>query len=285
MSARLDLLGVRPDLVSRILAARPDRTSHPEAWWTVDRTFQDIVGNLGISDGFGGWPPIPVDGSDVTRHIYIWTFVAAVPHTRRFHAERGIPDDLSREMLRRIGKGIEESRAMYGVSGLLFGQWTPPLILRGVTYALGRLEYDFGSSVNMHIPGREDRGRLEPADCDASISRAREFAARYFPEHPSPRFCCHSWLLDPQLAEYLPAESNLVRFQRRFRMVTDERPECADRDILGYVFGRRAPEEGDIPQELIATLPQDTALRRAFVTHLRSGRHWYGRTGWLLADT
>lgn len=31
----------------------------------------------------------------------------------------------------------------------------------------------------------------------------------------------------------------------------------------------------------LASVPQDTSLQRAFVAHLRAGRHWYQRTGML----
>ncbi|MEV0796276.1 hypothetical protein AB0I34_01230 [Kribbella sp. NPDC050281] len=31
--------------------------------------------------------------------------------------------------------------------------------------------------------------------------------------------------------------------------------------------------------EALAQVPQDTTLQRAYVTHLRSGRHWHNRTG------
>jgi hypothetical protein len=41
---------------------------------------------------------------------------------------------------------------------------------------------------------------------------AREFFGHHFPDEPVSHFVCHSWLLDPQLVEYLPERSNIVRF-------------------------------------------------------------------------
>lgn len=87
---------------------------------------------------------------------------------------------------------------------------------------------------------------------------------------------CHSWLLDPQLAEYLHPETNIVRFQRRF-------------DLLPYL-PPADPTEGDrelmrlglhLPEQELASVPQETTLQRAFVAHLRAGRHWQVRTGML----
>lgn len=74
-----------------------------------------------------------------------------------------------------------------------------------------------------------------------------------------------------QLAEYLPADSNIVRFQRRFRPAY--RPDYDDEVILGFVFGR-------IPASL-DDLPRRTTLQRAIVDHLRAGRRWDGGVGWL----
>ena len=86
-------------------------------------------------------------------------------------------------------------------------------------------------------------------------------------------------MLDPQLAEYLPATSRIVAFQRRFTLY-DEAPEpvtdgrtAGDRSVLTFVFRQ--------PGVTLDELPQDTTLRRAAVAHLRAGRHWAQRSGWL----
>jgi hypothetical protein len=123
------------------------------------------------------------------------------------------------------------------------------------------LQFDMVSSaLDIHIP--ED-GPLSPAVCDESFAAARPFFATHFGvEHDSAR--CRSWLLDDQLTEYLPPTSNIVRFQRRFQATGQA--EDGDHDILEFVF-RRHPAD-------LSELPQTTALQRAIVAHLRSGRHW-----------
>ncbi|CAM5696346.1 hypothetical protein SALBM311S_01049 [Streptomyces alboniger] len=47
---------------------------------------------------------------------------------------------------------------------------------------------------------------------------------------------CHSWLLDPQLRSYLPEDSNVVRFQERFRGARED-TEPADTEPVQFVFG------------------------------------------------
>ena len=47
----------------------------------------------------------------------------------------------------------------------------------------------------------------------ASYRRAESVFAASFPEYDFRGFCCHSWLMDPQLSDLLLPESNIVRFQ------------------------------------------------------------------------
>ncbi len=82
---------------------------------------------------------------------------------------------------------------------------------------------------------------------------------------------CRSWLLDPQLRRYLPADSNIVRFQERFRIVHEE-TRADDGLPVGFVFG-----DPGLP---VADLPRRTAVERAVGDHLRAGGHWYGGHGW-----
>jgi hypothetical protein len=82
---------------------------------------------------------------------------------------------------------------------------------------------------------------------------------------------CTSWLLDEQLADYLPAESNIMEFQRRFEVVPGAWEH--DEGVLSFVFHRKEPD--------LDALPQETTLQRAVVAHLRSGEHWRARTGWM----
>lgn len=120
----------------------------------------------------------------------------------------------------------------------------------------------------MHVPAYY--GPLSPAACDESFEAAARFFACHFPEESYPIAMCQSWLLDDQLAEYLPADSNIIRFQRRFPLA--HRPGIPDESILRFVFGTTTSRW--------AELPRRTTLERAVLDHLRAGHHWYGRTGW-----
>jgi hypothetical protein len=124
-------------------------------------------------------------------------------------------------------------------------------------------------ALSLHVPASLP---LTPNACDTSISQISTAFQKVYPGEPPRVATCTSWLLDDQLGEYLPEDSNILAFARRFRLV----PGSLDNDeaILHFVFGTRRPKDLD-------ELPQDTTLQRAVVEHIRSGRHWRLRTGWL----
>ncbi|MGW7240156.1 acyltransferase domain-containing protein [Streptomyces sp. NPDC054804] len=234
--------------------------------------------------------PAALDG-----YFLVYVFLAALPHAHAYHQARGIPADVSRRTLADLGRGMTLHRRRYGRGGLsaLQASW---LIrhFRGELYQLGRLQYErarlgertaravtataSGSSgsvapgqpcLNLHIP--DYRGPLTPVACDRSLDLARDFFPRYFPEEEYAVATCHSWLLDPQLRRYLRADSNIVRFQDRFRPGHED-TEPVDTTAVQFVFG--AP---DLP---VQDLPRRTSVERAVGDHLRAGGHWYLGHGW-----
>jgi hypothetical protein len=67
--------------------------------------------------------------------------------------------------------------------------------------------------LRVHIPAK---GRLVPELADAAFEEAKEFFAKYYPEHKWKTFLCSSWLLDPNLQKILKPDSNIINFQNRF---------------------------------------------------------------------
>lgn len=296
-------LGVRPEDRAETLAARPDPAAHPALWWVLELAHRELVTTMGATDKLP-WPDLPGAGA-LGGHGYVWVFLAAVPEVRAYHAARGIPGDVSWATLCDLGQQMGVHRRIFGTGGLHTQRWLT-LPYRGALYELGRLQFNRHAiwfddapapagvraprrgdrAVGVHIP---ERGRLDPAACDESIGRAREFFPRHFPDEPVRYATCVSWLLDEQLTEYLPEHSNVVRFLRRFYLVpqpasrSPERPAWTrgDRSVVEFVF-RRVHAGADYPPELIEALPRHTMLQRAIVDHLRAGRHWHVRTGWFL---
>jgi hypothetical protein len=259
--------------------------SEPATKWLFEHCVQELVTGVGIVQDGPPWPQLATELDALNRYFYVWVFLAAVPQVRAFHRERGISDEVGWASLADLGQQMAVRRRIYGAGGLHTQTWLT-IPFSGLLYQLGRLQFNLRTvteppadgqrvpfrlgdpALGVHIP---ERGRLDPASCDDSFGRAAEFFPRHFPEREHRIGTCNSWLLDPQLAEYLPAESNVVRFQRRFTPIGT--PSPGDQAVFEFVFRRLDPP--------LHELPQDTTLERAVVAHLRNGRHWQAVSGWL----
>jgi GNAT domain-containint protein/N-acyltransferase family protein len=281
LPAIFERLAIGDEDQQEILAAWPSHETDADTWSSLERAYQTLVKDI------GGFAPLelsgpPVDSTPVGRYFFVYVYLAAMADVRRFHAGRRIPDEISWATLADLGRNLKRDRLLLGDGGLRTSGWLT-LHFRGALYQLGRLQYnrmtvraahladrfpEGEAALGIHIP---ESGPLTPEACDDSFAQAHPFFARHFPEAPPRIGVCTSWLLDPQLADYLAPESNVMRFQRRFNLL----PEAPDGDaeILRFVFHRIAPR--------IEDLPQRTTLERAIVAHLRAGKHWRNQTGWI----
>lgn len=300
---QLERLKVPAAAAEEVLAGLPSLAQDPVVWWLLERSCQRLVGAIGDLDAsVGPWPQLPDQLGTHGRCFYILVYLAMLPHILAYHERLGIPDEVSWATLADLGRHVAIHHRMTGATGVDAPGWMT-LHVRGLLYECGRLQYEpirisaeragavtgasdgdsAGASagdegpglaagdllLSMHIP---EAGPLRPELCDQSLRSARELFDRCLPAFSQRGVVtCHSWLLDDQLAQYLPTTSNIVQFQRRFRLVPGGHD--GDGDVLFFVFRQRHP---DLDQ-----LPQRTTLERAAVGHLRAGHHWRVRIGWL----
>jgi hypothetical protein len=292
-------LGVEPEDAAEVLRAMPSQAHDPELWWLLERSHYLLAGHLasrGVDPEY--FPPLP----EALRLFPVHVILVSVEAIRRRHQELGIPGDVSWETLSYLGRAMTAYRKSHGQAGIELTRWDW-LRFFGWLYQVGRLEvtlywlcahpkeagplfwYDDETAerlgpgfrrgdpaLSIHVPATSP---LTPEACDESLRRIQTAFARAYPGEPLRVATCTSWLLDDQLAEYLPADSNILSFQRRFQLVPGARDN--DTAILSFVFGAERPKELD-------ALPQRTTLEQAVVQHLRLGRHWRLRTGRLTYD-
>jgi hypothetical protein len=264
-----------------ILAAWPSPETDPATWRSLGGTYDALVSDLGGSELLD-LPRPAVESTLLGRYFFVYVYLAALADVRRFHTRRRISDEISWATLSDLGRNLKRDRLLLGDGGLRTSRWLT-LHFRGSIYQLGRLQFnrmnaraahvadsfrDGEPTLGIHIP---ESGPLTPEACDDSFAQARRFFPRHFPETPTRIATCTSWLLDPQLDDYLAPDSNIVRFGRRFTLVGDGYD--GDADVLRFVFHRIGSKIDDLPQR--------TTLERAIVAHLRAGKHWRNRTGWL----
>lgn len=283
-------LAVPHEDVNGLVALRGRLMQDAEARWLLDRCVDATLRDMGKAGAGPQYPALPAKLGPLSLFFYVYVFVAALPQVRAYHRSRGIPEEISRRTLADLGRHMAVHRRARGGPGLLHPSWNS-LHFRGELYQLGRLQFQRGVlgermggavAAAKHSAGRgapcldlhitDFRGPLSPEACDRSIALAREFFARHFPEERYETAMCHSWLLDPQLKRYLPTDSNIVRFQERFRAADGYEREPDDSVPVAFVFG-----DGDLP---VAELPRRTRVERAVGDHLRAGGHWYVGHGW-----
>lgn len=275
-------LAVGAEDAAEIAATMPAPATDPELWWLLERCVSWVRLHLDTHhDPEPPWADLPPELGPAGRLFHAHVVLAALPDTLALHRALGVEPAVSWATLADLGSKMAMYRRAHGTAGLDKQDWLT-LHLRGGLFALGRLQLaltdltptlrlpptDHAVALGVHVP---ETGPLSPAAVEDSLARARDFFADHVPTPVGDLAVCTSWLLDPTLADHLPATSNIVAFQRRFTLTGDVRP--GDADILEFVTGRA--------DRRVADIPRTTTLERAVGDHLRAGGHWTVRTGWL----
>ncbi|MFI7137830.1 acyltransferase domain-containing protein [Streptomyces massasporeus] len=228
-------LAVPHEDINDLVALRRTLTADVRAIGLLEECVEDLVRDI---DEVGVEVPLAERVAEAPaalgRYFAVFVFVAALPHTRAYHRERGVTADVSRRTLADLGRNMAFHRRRRGSGG-----WRSRSGSR-TTSAVSCTNWDGSSSsgpasgsgrggrwrrpgwtrhrgrpcLSVHIP--DFHGALSPAACDRSLELAREFFARHFPRERHRVAVCHSWPLDPLLKRHLDPDSNIVRFQGRF---------------------------------------------------------------------
>ena len=152
-----------------------------------------------------------------------------------------------------------------------------PIHPRGIAHreTVGLSRHDWSEALiprtgwlSVHIP---ESGPMSPDACADSYRIATEFFPQRFPEFQWEGMCCWSWLMDYQLEDHLPGDSNIVRFLRRYYLLP--MPDTNGDQIVERVLGP------DTTIDRIDDAPQATSLQRIVVEHIRRGGQWRTSVG------
>ena len=263
-------LGIPAPQVDDALAVLVER---PELTAALDHQVGRLVAAIGTLD-VPDWPA----GLDAgTERFQLLALLSTVPAIRAWFDAHGVPAEVTRDSLGDLGEKLRN----YGIATTGVDWLT--MVVTGRVFALGRLQFEPDTTVphtgepafGVHIP---ELGPLDAAGCDASFARASAFFESVLGDTTTRAFVCHSWLMDDQLARYLPAESNILRFQRRFELVDTPETDAprdnvthGDTAVAKFVFRRPLAE--------LPAIAPASRLERAVIEHLAAGGHWRERTG------
>ena len=124
--------------------------------------------------------------------------------------------------------------------------------------------------LNVHIPSHV---ALTPENTDAAYARAWEALPKCYPEYAPKCFACFSWLLDPQLKQFLKPGSNLVAFQDKYHRFA---MKSGGTDVYSFLFKK--------PVEKNEDLCEDTSLQRAVKAHYLNGKYIYAQGGYFFPE-
>lgn len=184
------------------------------------------------------------------------------------YAQRGIAPAVYWDTFRDIALWDADCRARTGAHGLRQGAWLARH-LHMALFRLGRLQFEPAPFPAAQVqPGTPAAGARVlfvhvPADgplAPQPVADSYAQAVRFFGPDSFACFACDSWLLSPVLLQLLAADSNILRFQREYRILrVNEASRQAEERIFGFVSDR--PEE----------YPCASSLQRAAAARLCAG--------------
>ena len=150
------------------------------------------------------------------------------------YRQKGIEKTIYADTMKCFTRFLKECEQKNGRMFFDRGWWTYRQVSMGL-FRIGTLEYEFDRHegedvIAVHIPSDAD---LSPEAVEHSLRKATDFFRMYYPEYSYDRYTCESWLMSPVLKQLLPGGSNIVSFQERFTIVSEDRE---GREFIEWLF-------------------------------------------------
>lgn len=123
--------------------------------------------------------------------------------------------------------------------------------------------------LSVHIPGE---GRMTPELVDEAFQIADAFFAKHYGDVDFKAYVCSSWLLNTDIKEFLDADSNIIRFQNRFRIVITSTNGYS---LYWHVFRM----QNFVPLEELKPV---NSFQQKFLDRVKAGQTLYNGYGYIL---
>ena len=221
-----------------------DLLFHPPTWEDGVRQLQEYAG-------------------EDERGIKILTlYLHDLIKTYEMYRETGIQERIFWDTMGFIPRFVSAFKRAHGYDAFTWADWFPRQIAM-CEFRIGEYEYELAEEngakkIYLHIPEGADLGK-------GKIDSVYSFVKQFYPAYDGAEIYCDSWLLAPALADLLPESSNIIRFQRQFKVLEVEEESPA---FMDWIY-----ESREIPYD---QLPEQTTLQRQVKKHVLSG----GKIGW-----
>lgn len=200
-------------------------------------------------------------GEDRNGWIILTAMLQVALATQNIYRARNIPEDVFADTMKCFSRFVREHKVDFGAYAFDRWWWTGRQLSLSL-YRIGALEYELAytergeRAIAVHIPSDAD---LSAPSLDLSLAKAKTFFSRFEPDWEKTEYTCSSWLLSPALKELLPAQSKILQFQNRFRMINFF---ADNKDYRTWLFhGATEPEK----------FAENTSLQRAAKTFVLGG--------------
>ena len=176
------------------------------------------------------------------------------------YIKKGIGEDVFIATMKFVTRFLNEHYKTWGTYKYLWAWWFPREITLS-EYRIGALEYEFVDGeeweVAVHIPSDAD---MSIQSVRQSLADFHDFREKYYPDWKGVKLTCDSWMLMPDLQDFLGEKSNIVAFQKLFHIDEINRDETW---YMGWIF----PGYDEVDERL----PEKTLLQRKLKKHLLEG--------------
>lgn len=285
----LEYVEVPAEDIDNVIATTPGPDRDADLFDILQRGAAWLISDMGQIKSLPRFAPLADFNHPRYRYFYVQLLTACLPFAQQYHRSLGIPEEISQATFADLGRNVRVHRKREGVGGLGV-MWWLMLHFRGLIYQLGRLQFEMHHAnqniatsmrehgieateqtnvLAIHIP--DFMGPIDHDACSDSLEQSVEFFGTYFPDWPVRYGVCSSWLLDPQLKDILRPNSNIIQFQDRFTIA--EGVSDSNEAIMQFVFGKHVKD--------IDSIDPQSSLERGIITHLKEGKSWHSRQGWL----
>ena len=189
------------------------------------------------------------------------------------YCKKRIGDEIFVETMKFVTRFLRDRHKTMGVYKYDLAWWFPRQITLS-EYRVGALEYEFVEGdereIAVHIPSDAD---MSSPSVQKSLSDFYDFRNKFYPEWKEVKLTCDSWMLMPDLKDFLGEGSNIVAFQKLFCIDQIDREETW---YMGWIFpGYDAVDD---------RLPEKTLLQRKLKKYLLEGNKFGIAKGHLIAE-